>query len=265
VGQDAFGEFLRNTLEDAGVDTAWLGCSADARTTLAFVASRSDGQKDICFYRHPGADTLLRPEDVSPHYLGSASLFHFGSVSLSRSPARGATMHAAQLARSSGLLVSYDPNWRPTLWDDEAEGRRRIWKAMALADIVHCAEEEWEFITGTADLGDGCRKILDAGPRLVTVTLGERGCYYHGGESCGRVPGFDVEVVDPLGAGDAFVAGVLSQVLRAPHGSALDESEIRDVVTYANAAGALTCTGRGVIPSLPTSDQVAEFLAVRAR
>ncbi len=260
VGSDPFGEFLRRTLDREGVDTHLLRLAEGARTTLAFVASRSDGQKDICFYRNPGADMLLTAEEVTPGYLQGARLFHFGSVSLSRSPAREATLHAALLARNSGLVVSYDPNWRPTLWGDPREANGRIWEAMALADIVHCAEEEWEFITGTEDLEAGARRILAAGAKLVVVTLGARGCYFDDGVSRGTVAGFSVDVVDPLGAGDAFVAGMLSHLTYAPKDAKLPEGQLRDVMRYANAAGALTCTRRGVIPALPKAAEVEAFL-----
>ncbi len=261
IGHDPFGEFLRRTLDREGVDIELLRVSEGARTTLAFVASRSDGQKDICFYRNPGADTLLTAEEVSPRYLESGRLFHFGSVSLSKSPAREATMHAALIARRAGLLVSYDPNWRPSLWSDPREANGRIWEAMALADVVHCAEEEWEFLTGTADLTEGARRILQAGPLLVVVTLGARGCYFDDGITRGEAPGFAVEVVDPLGAGDAFVAAMLSQVMYAPKGAKLSEAQLREIMTYANAAGALTCMRSGVIPALPTADELERFLA----
>jgi len=261
VGADPFGEFLRRTLADAGVDTEFLRLAPGARTTLAFVATRSDGHKDICFYRHPGADMLLTANEINRDYLRSARLFHFGSVSLSRSPAREATLHAALLARQAGLLVSYDPNWRPTLWHDQLEANGRIWEAMPLAHVVHCAEEEWQFITGTTDLEAGAGKILQAGPSLVVVTRGEHGCYYDNGESRGQVPGFRIEVLDPLGAGDAFVAAMLSQLIYAPSPQKLDDEQLREIMTYANAAGALTCTRRGVIPALPTATQLQAFLA----
>jgi fructokinase len=169
-------------------------------------------------------------------------------------------MHVALVARGAGLAISYDPNWRPTLWADPAEARGRIWEAMALADFVHCAEEEWEFITGTADLETGARKILDAGPQLVVVTRGERGCYFDDGASRGEVEGFGVEVVDPLGAGDAFVAAMLSQLIYAARGRRLAEEQLRSVMAYANAAGALACTRRGVIPALPTAAELDVFI-----
>jgi sugar/nucleoside kinase (ribokinase family) len=135
---------------------------------------------------------------------------------------------------------------------------------MSVAHVVHCADEEWEFVTGASDFEAGARSILAEGPDLVIVTLGERGCYYDDGESRGELPGFQVEVQDPLGAGDAFVAAMLSQLMYAPRGQRLPEPKLREILTYANAAGALTCTRRGVIPSLPTADQIEQFLGPAA-
>lgn len=260
VGDDPFGEFLRRTLEQEGVETIGLRTARGARTTLAFVATRSDGRKDITFYRNPGADMLLVADEVDREYLTSARLVQFGSVSLSRPPAREATLEAVEAARKAGVLVSYDPNWRPSLWDDAVEARGVIWEGMALAHVVHCAQEEWEFITGTADLAAGAARIMEQGPSLVVVTQGERGCYFDNGEARGQVPGFAVEAVDTLGAGDAFVAGMLCRLLRLPSVGGRSEGELRAAMVYANAAGALACTKRGVIPALPTAQEVDAFL-----
>lgn len=263
VGDDPFGEHLRRVLEEQGVDTRGLRTARNVRTTLAFVATRSDGRKDICFYRNPGADMLLTGEEVSSDYLQSGRLFHFGSVSLSRSPAREATLYAAQAARDAGLLISYDPNWRPTLWDDPTAARGYIWQPMSLADVVHCSDEEWEFVTGDSDLEAGAAKVLAAGPDLVVVTRGERGCYYDSGASRGEVEGYAVEVVDPLGAGDGFVAAMLSQLIGEPRPLRLTDQRLRGIVAFANAAGALACTRRGVIPALPTRGEIEVFLTSR--
>jgi fructokinase len=261
VGDDPFGAFLRRTMADAGVDITGLRSAPGARTTLAFVATRSDGQKDINFYRNPGADMLLTVEEVDLVSLRSARLFHFGSVSLSQSPAREATLRAARAARDAGLLVSFDPNWRPSLWDDPAEAKGLIWETMPCAQVVHCAYEEWEFVTGTTDLEAGARRIREAGPKLVVVTQGEDGCYFDNGAARGQVPGFRVEVVDSLGAGDAFVAAMLSRLMGAADLERLGDPALREIMVYANAAGALACTKRGVIPALPGAGEIVEFVA----
>ena len=260
VGMDPFGDFLRQTLEEQGVDTTHLYASAAARTTLAFVATRRDGRKDIAFYRNPGADALLGPEQIDAPFLSSARLFHFGSVSLSHSPSREATLQAAQIAREAGLLVSYDPNWRPPLWEDHDAARELVWAAVSSAHIVKVAEEEWEFVTGTPDLAEGCRRILAAGPLLVIITRGEHGCAFDDGDRQGEARAFPVEVVDPLGAGDGFVAALLQQLLGEPNLTAISGERMQEILVYANAAGALTTQRVGVIPALPTSAEIERFL-----
>lgn len=259
VGDDPFGHFLRDTLAREGVDTSHLKLDSEARTTLAFVANRSDGRKEISFHRNPGADQRLCIDDIDSDYIKRARLFHFGSVSLSHSPSREATMHAAQLARDAGLLVSYDPNWRPPLWDDIEDGRRWIWNAMPLAHIVKLAEEEWEFVTGTANFADGARIVMEQGVQLVIVTRGANGAWFTNGKESRYVEPFRVEVVDPLGAGDGFVAAMLAQLMNVDI-EQINADELYEIIRIANAAGALTCTRMGVIPALPTKEQLNAFL-----
>jgi len=259
VGDDPFGAFLQSTLQQNAVDATHLRAQPGARTTLAFNATRSDGKKDIFFYRNPGADTLLHPDDIDDAYIASASVLHFGSVSLTHSPSREATLRAVEIAQAHELHISYDPNLRPMLWDSPAEARRWIWKAMPAAEVVKLAEEEWEFVTGAADLEAGSKKILDAGPRLVVVTRGDQGCYYDNGKARGYLPGFQVEVVDPLGAGDGFVAAMLTALLEADDIGALSAADLDDLLTMANAAGALTTLRAGVIPALPTHEEIRAF------
>ncbi|MBW3622585.1 MAG: carbohydrate kinase [Armatimonadetes bacterium] len=261
VGEDPFGQFLRETLVDTGVSDAHLYSDPEARTTLAFIATRTDGRKDIAFYRNPGADAQLSPEELPFDALRSCRCLHFGSVSMSREPARSATLRAVEAAREAGALISFDPNWRPPLWEDYTVARDLIWHAMPLADVVKLADEEWEFVTGTQDLEEGARKVLDAGPKLCLVTLGAEGAYYHNGTVQGRVPGFTVPVADTLGAGDAFVGAVLSEFLIAGKVESLSEGDLQRIVRFGNAAGALTCTGTGVIPSLPHRAAVQRFLS----
>ncbi len=262
VGDDPFGRFLRRTMADAGVDVTHTILAPEARTTLAFVASWSDGHKDICFYRHPGADILLEPQDIDAQYLSTAAVFHFGSVSLSQAPSRDATIHAVSVARNAGAFVSYDPNLRLGLWDSPEEAKQWIWHVMGRAHLAKLAEEEWQFITGTDSLEEGSKRLFDKGVELVVVTRGEKGCYFDNSRYRGHVEGLRVDTVDALGAGDGFVAAMLSRFIRSTDGPlktlrALDEAGLRDIMQYANVAGALTTTKIGVIPALPTEQEIA--------
>ena len=260
VGTEPFGDFLRETLQQNDVDTTYLIAGEGARTTLAFVATRSDGMKDITFYRHPGADILLTPDEIDMDYIQSAALFHYGSVSLSHSPTREATLEAIQCAKAAGAFISYDPNLRLMLWDNANDAKHWIWEVMPYADVVKISEEEWEFITGDSALAPGVERILELGITLLVVTLGEHGCYYTNGTAEGHVAGFRVDVVDTLGAGDAFVAAMLSQLIRHDSLRTLDTGALNEIMRYANAAGALATQKVGVIPSLPTLAEIEQFL-----
>ena len=260
VGADAFGDFLSETLQQNSVDTTSLIAGETSRTTLAFVATRSDGMKDITFYRHPGADIQLSPDEIDTNYVQSAELFHYGSVSLSHSPSREATLHAIQSAKAGGAMLSYDPNLRLPLWDNANDAKHWIWEVMPYADVVKISEEEWEFVTGDTELTRGIERILALGVKLLVITLGERGCYYTNGTVEGYVEGFAVEVVDTLGAGDAFVAAMLMQLTRHEDIQSLDASRLDTIMRYANAAGALATQKVGVIPALPTPYEIEQFL-----
>lgn len=261
VGADAFGDFLRETLAQNRVNTDSLIADATARTTLAFVATRSDGMKDITFYRHPGADIQLSPDELDTDAIQSAALFHYGSVSLSHSPSREATLEAIKAAKTGGALLSYDANLRLMLWDDADDAKRWIWEVMPYADVVKISEEEWEFIMGDVSFATGAKRILEQqGASLVVITLGEKGCYYTNGSAEGAVDGFAAKVVDTLGAGDAFVAAMLSQLLQHENLHSLDTSQLNAIMRYANAAGALATQKVGVIPALPTAAEIEAFL-----
>ena len=260
VGADAFGNFLRETLRQNSVNTDYLIAGEGSRTTLAFVATRSDGMKDITFYRHPGADIQLSPNEVDTNYVQSAELFHYGSVSLSHSPSREATLHAIRSAKMGGAMLSYDPNLRLMLWDNPDDAKHWIWEVMHYADVVKISEEEWEFVTGDVGLEQGIERILGLGVKLLIVTLGERGCYYTNGITEGFVDGFIVDVVDTLGAGDAFVAAMLIQIIQHTDLLSLEKVQLDAIMRHANAAGALATQKVGVIPALPTRSEIESFL-----
>ncbi|BCM88344.1 fructokinase [Abditibacteriota bacterium] len=261
VGNDPFGRWLRDVLRQERVDVSYLGQSPHARTTLAFVATRGDRRKDVCFYRNPGADAELSSADLDFAMFEGARLFHCGGVSLSQSPCREAQMVAARVAKERSLLVSFDPNWRPSLWGDHDEARWVLWEMVALSDIVKVADEEWEFFTGTTDLAEGATKIRAVGPQLVIVTLGAQGAYFNCVAGQGTVEGFPSQVVDTLGAGDSFMAGLLHQLVAQPTlQNSLNPTQLGKVLRFANACGALTTQKAGAIPALPTRDEVCQFM-----
>lgn len=264
VGDDAFGHYLADVLSGNGVDVAFLKFEKEARTTLVFVGVWSDGKKDMLFYRHPGADMFLSPHDLDEIYFKQAKIFHYGSISMIDPKPREATVAALKKAKKYGLVTSYDPNLRLSLWPSPEEARKQIQEGFRFADIAKLSEEEWEFITRTKDFNEGCQKIFDYGVKWVIISRGEKGCYFNNGTFQKYFKGFSVPVVEATGAGDGFVAAVLVGLLETqPHQIKLENlstDEISIILERANAIGALTTTKPGAIPALPTKKEADAFL-----
>jgi fructokinase len=259
VGDDPFGRFLAQTLADAGVDIGPLRFTDAARTALAFVSLRADGEREFMFYRHPSADMLFAPDEVDGAALGAARALHYGSISLIGEPARSATLHAIGLARDAGCLISCDPNLRIALWPERTAARDGLRLAIAQAQIVKISDEELRFLTGSDDPAAVRQRLWHDRLELMVVTLGSAGCVYFTPRCEGVVVGFGVEAVDATGAGDGFVAGLL-QGLIADRAIVGDEARLRELCRFANAVGAITTTERGAIPALPTRERVLAFL-----
>ena len=259
TGDDPFGRFLELTLVEAGVDTGSLRFTREARTALAFVSLRADGDRQFMFYRHPSADMLFRPEDVDEAALRAARALHFGTISLIAEPSRSATLHAIDRARAAGCLISCDPNLRLALWPDAAAATAGLLEAIAAADVVKISDDELLFLTGSTDPGAARSELWQAHHRLMVVTLGASGCVFIAAGATGMVGGFSVASVDATGAGDAFVAGLLDGLLADPDAPG-DPDRLRSICRFACAVGALTTTERGAIPALPTRAAVERFL-----
>ncbi|HHV62559.1 MAG TPA: hypothetical protein GXX51_07985 [Firmicutes bacterium] len=266
VGRDEFGFFLESTLQEYGVDTSRMIFDPGVRTTLAFVSVKADGERDFMFYRHPGADMMLSPEEIDEDYIAGGSILHHGTISLITQPSRDATLKAIECARSAGLLISFDPNLRLSLWDNPEHAYNEILMRFKTADILKLSEEELEFIAPDKGEEATAREIMNYGVKLLVVTAGKNGCRYYHRAGSGHVPGFTVNVVDTTGAGDGFVAGMLAGLVRIfeDQRKSLDEitnHELTEIMRLANAVGAITCTERGAIHALPTKAEVEKFLS----
>lgn len=261
VGRDGFGDFLRQTLLDSGIDVSGLAVDEKVPTTLAFVQLDANGDRSFTFYRSPGADIMLRESEVDTALLDDCAIFHFGSVSMTADPCRTATLSAARYARQKGKLVSFDPNYRPLLWDDTEEAVLRMKEGIRLADILKVSEEEMQLVTGESDPERGSKALLDMGPSLVLVSMGAKGAYCRNAVCAGALPTFDVPTVDTTGAGDAFFGGFLSEFVKS--GKSVYDVSIDDMVRFARVgcATASLCIGRrGGIPAMPTMEEVTELL-----
>ncbi|KAF8379382.1 hypothetical protein HHK36_028816 [Tetracentron sinense] len=262
VGEDEFGYMLADILKQNNVDNSGMRFDAGARTALAFVTLRADGEREFMFFRNPSADMLLRESELDVNLIKQASIFHYGSISLIEEPCRSTHLAAMNLAKKSGSILSYDPNLRLPLWPSAEAARQGIMSIWDQADIIKISEEEISFLTKGDDPYDDnvvLEKLFHPNLKLLLVTEGPDGCRYYTKGFKGRVAGVKVKAVDTTGAGDAFVSGILNS-LASDLNLYQDEKRLREALLFANACGALTVTERGAIPALPTKEAVVQVL-----
>ncbi len=276
VGNDPFGLFLRDTLENAGVDVSRMVFGSEAATGVAFawVTDPQTGEAGYFSLRYLSADRTLKPEELDPAWLRRATAFQFGSLLLSTEPSASATWAALEIARRENIPCIYDLNLRLPAWSSREAARRGMLAPLESSDLVKLNRHELAFLTGETGLERGVEKIWRENFKLLVVTLDREGCYFRTGKSSGRLPGFAVKVADTIACGDAFLAALLAQILRLSYtGTGTTRTEgritdfdfenaalVRQACHYANAAGALTATRAGAIPALPGRRRLEKFL-----
>lgn len=258
VGRDSFGDQLRTCLQDNNVDVSAMCVDPVQHTTLAVVTVDPTGERHFSFYRDPSADVSLTSEEIPLDMLKNTKYLHFGSVSLTADPARTATLYAAKKARELGATVSYDPNYRASLWPDEATAIARMKEALPLADVLKVSDEELPLLTGTTDLEEGTSILAAQGISLVLVTMGPDGAFYRFQGKTGHVAGVPCKVGDTNGAGDTFFGAVLSQLSQLNSLQDLTIPELERVVALANKAASITTSRHGAIPAMPTMAEVQD-------
>lgn len=261
VGNDMHGIFLKNTLTDAGIDTTGMVMSDDVFTTLAFVALSPSGERTFSFARSPGADTQLRADEVDGTVINNTKILHVGSLSLTNEPARSATYHAVKLAKNAGAIISYDPNYRSSLWPDKATAMAQMRAMLPSIDVMKLSEEETGLLTGLSDPAEAACCLTGIGISCVAVTLGSKGALVCVNGVTTVVQGYAVPVIDTTGAGDAFWGGFLHKLLQSHKAPA--EVTLTDAVAFAvcgNAAAALCIQKRGAIPAMPSHTEVTEWI-----
>jgi fructokinase len=260
VGNDRFGLFLEQTLRNAGIDTAGLLKDDRVQTTLAFVHLGEDGDRSFSFYRKEGADLMLTADEVNRELIDRSRIFHFGSVSLTGEPCRSALDETVRYAKSAGKIISFDPNFRPLLWNSGEEAKNEIARFVPHADILKVSEEEMVLLTGETDLEKGGNMLAAWGPAIVLVSLGAKGACYFCAAGKGKLPAYDVKTIDTTGAGDAFLGAALFRLggKTREQLQAIDSGELADIVDFANAAGSLATAKRGAIPAMPDMALIEE-------
>ncbi len=266
AGNDMHGRFLKETLDNCDINSRGLVLSDEYFTTLAFVDVKEDGEREFSFARNHGADKMLEKCDVQLDIIRNSGILHVGSVSLTEEPVRSTTLFAVQKAREAGCIISYDPNYRSSLWNDEWTARRQMKNMLRYADLVKVSEEETELLTDKKDYRKASLAIMEQGAKIVVVTLGKNGAYVRTKDGEQFVPGFKNKAIDATGAGDSFWGGFLYQFSRCgKQPNEVSISEAAEFADFGNAVASVCVEGYGAIPSMPDMKQVEEKLLEERR
>ncbi|MDY3018218.1 MAG: carbohydrate kinase [Blautia sp.] len=264
VGADMFGDQLKKAVEEVGIDTRNLIMDKKHHTTLAFVHTYPDGDRDFSFYRDPGADMMLTKEEVQKELIQSSRIFHFGTLSSTHEGVREATRHAIELAKEAGCIITFDPNLRPPLWNSLEDARREIEYGMTKCDVLKISDNEVEFLFDTTDYDKGAALIREKyNIPLVLITMGKDGSRaYYKDMRVEVAPFLQENTIETTGAGDTFCASSLNYVLE--HGlEDLTEENLKELLTFANAAASLITTRKGALRVMPSKEEVLDFIASR--
>ena len=264
VGQDMFGTQLKEAVEEVGIDTRNLIMDPVYHTTLAFVHTYPDGDRDFSFYRDPGADMMLTKEEVSEELIRDSRIFHFGTLSSTHPGVREATRYAIDVAKDAGCIITFDPNLRPPLWKSLEDAKVEIEYGMSKCDVLKISDNEVEFMCGTDDYDKGAVMIQEKyNIPLVLVTMGKAGSRaYYKGMIVEVAPFLQENTIETTGAGDTFCASTLNYILE--HGlDNLTEENLKELLTFANAAASLITTRKGALRVMPTKQEVLDFIESR--
>lgn len=260
VGKDQFGTLLRDTITEAGIDASNLMVDKNVNTTLAFVHTFPDGDREFSFYRNPGADMMLTADEVNPEVVKDTKVFHFGTLSMTHEGAREATKKAVETAKANGCLVSFDPNLRPPLWSSLDLAKEQMEYGFGKCDILKISDNEIQFVSGKEDYDEGIAYLQETyNIPLILLTMGKDGsrAYYKGMRV--ERPGFSVKAIETTGAGDTFCGSSLNYLVEHDFEN-LTEEQLGEMLTFANAAAALVTTKKGAIKAMPVKEEVLELI-----
>lgn len=262
VGNDQFGVMLKEVVEAAGVDTKALYMDEEVHTTLAFVHTYPDGDRDFAFYRNPGADMMLGEEEIDADMIKASRIFHHGTLSMTHERVKKATIKAIDIAKENGCLISFDPNLRPPLWSSLHDAKVQIEYGLKHCDILKISDDEITFMTGLTDVEEGAAIIKKEHPniKLLLATLGKEGsiAYYKDMKVKGH-PFINTNTIETTGAGDTFCACILNYVLENGLEN-LTEENLKEMLTFANAAASLITTRRGALKVMPELEEIENFV-----
>ena len=256
VGNDQFGKMLKETIEEAGIHASNLIFDNQVNTTLAFVHTFKNGDRDFSFYRNPGADMMLTAAEVNEETIKQSKIFHFGTLSMTAEGVREATKKAVKTAKENGCLISFDPNLRPPLWESLELARTQMEYGFANCDILKISDNEIQFVSGKEDYDEGIQYLIDKyNIPLILLTMGADGsrAYYKGQKV--EQAGFEVDTIETTGAGDTFCGSALNYILEHDLQN-LSETELAEMLKISNAAAALVTTKKGALKSMPEKEEI---------
>jgi len=263
VGDDMHGRLLKQTLQENNVNTDGLVVDPDYFTTLAFVTLH-DGEREFSFARKPGADTMIRADEVNMDVINQTRIFHFGSLSLTNEPARSATIYAVEQAKKAGAVISYDPNYRAPLWKSEEEAKEQMRSVVKYVDIMKLSDSETALLTDVEDPYEASEILLNQGVKCVVVTLGRDGAMLRTSKFVVKAPSQTRKVVDTTGAGDSFWGGLLSRFAEFKvKPEDLDQNQASEFIRFANIVAGLCVEKRGAIPAMPSRDDVMQLFNLK--
>lgn len=261
VGNDQFGKTLKKALEELGIGTENLLMDNEVHTTLALVHTFADGDRDFSFYRNPGADMMLTVDELNLDLVRDTRIFHFGTLSMTHDGIRATTKKAIETAKEAGALISFDPNLREPLWDSLDNAKEQVRWGLGKCDVLKISDNEIQWLTGENDFTAGVKKIREEFPiPLILVSMGRDGSRaYYGDHYVEVAPFLQENTIETTGAGDTFCACVLNYVLEHDL-EALTDEQLKEMLTFANAAASIITTRKGALRVMPTREEVLGFL-----
>ncbi len=260
VGNDQFGRLLKSTIEEIGIETKGLVFDKEINTTLAFVHTFPDGDREFSFYRKPGADMMLSETEVDYDMIRKSRVFHFGTLSMTDEPVKAATKKALKTAKEAGCMITFDPNLREPLWKSLEDAKAAMEYGFQYCDMLKISDNEIQFITGKEDYDEGIRYLQEKYKiPVIFLTMGKEGSRAYYKDMRVEREGFSVKATETTGAGDTFCGCAINGLLKYGINN-LTEETLGDILTYANAGAALITLKKGAIRSMPQPSQIEEMM-----
>ena len=262
VGNDFFGKKLEDAIKEIGINVTGLRKDDKVHTTLALVHTYPDGDRDFSFYRDPGADMMLTEEEIPEELILETRIFHFGTLSMTHENVRRATKKAVAIAKQAGAIISFDPNIREPLWNSMDEAREQVLYGLGQCHILKISDNEIQWLTGKNDYTEAVKWIRGKYDiPLILVSMGKEGSRaYYQDRMVEKAPFINENTIETTGAGDTFCACVLHYICK--HGlENLTEKNLKEMLTYANAAASIITTRKGALRVMPRPEEIEALIA----